>query len=1154
MEKNAVRHSEVHRQAAQSRQILLVMRLTIIMLVLALTQVQAKSNAQDVTLNASSLSLKQAFSKIEQQTGYSFFYKDADIQGRTIYALHFNKEPLKEVLGAILKEQYLGYVIKKKTIFIRRLSQTAPVTLPAATPPVVQQTTIKGQVTDRAGIALSGVAIQVKGTTKGVITDASGNFSIGLQNPEKAVLVVSFIGYVTKEIEIGNRTDLQIQLTEQPHQMNDIIVTALGIKSQEKALGYAVQKVGGDQVETVKGVDIGTSLTGHVAGLVIHNSTEFNQTPTIELRGENPLLVIDGVPYGNMTLRDIPTDDIAEMSVLKGSTAAALYGARGGNGAIMISTKKGTQNGGLSVTLNSNMMFTLGYLAIPEVQTSYAHGQNGKISTDYVWGPKLDIGDSALQWNPRTKQEEMMPLIASGKNNLQNFMQTGIITSNNISVTKSGENGYFRAGLNHVYNQGQFPNEKLNIINYTMSGQMKMGDKFDLEAHMGYTRQTAPQIWGRGYGPQGYLYQILVWTGPDYDIRDYKDYWVKPNESQNWLYSAWYDNPYLIAHEKLDGIEQNKLNASLVANYHFTKDLKLMFRNGYDYYSNEETVRNPAGINSTRGGSSKSMSIIRGGSLPSLFSWNWGGKGMYGMNEMWGYSLNSDLILTYNKKFGNWGLDALGGGSIFYYRDREFGAKTVNGLQVPGWYSLANAIPSTSVGVNSISNNYGTWKRQVNSVYGKVSLNWKQAAFIDVTGRDDWSSTQPAAERSYFYPSVSSSLILSEFFHLPKFVNMWKVRGSWAVDKDMAGVYAINRLYDIRSSWGLTSSSYPNSLLPSDLLPSSTRTWEFGTAAYLLNNRLHFDIAYFSKLYYDRQISADISEASGFESTLVNTKETIARRGLEITVDGSIIKNQHFEWHSTVNYAFQHRYYVQLDPVYSSDNLWTKKRARTDTYLINDWLRDPEGNIIHESGFPVESDYQSKIGYGDPDFAFGWINDFRIGRISIGLNIDGRVGGIMYDDIWDVMFETGSSPETDTKWRYDQVVNGKNNYIGDGVKVVSGEVSYDKYGRITSDTRKYATNDVEVGYQDYEQSLSGGGNHGYMNETFVKVRELSVGYAIPTEKWFGKKTGIKSASLSLTAQNLFLFTGFKYSDPDNDAEDLNAPSQRMIGVNIRLGF
>src|SRR5699024_329052 len=260
----------------------------------------------------------------------------------------------------------------------------------------------------------------------------------------------------------------------------------------------------------------------------------------------------------------------------------------------------------------SNTMFQMGYLAIPKVQTSYGHGIDGHLSTDYVWGPKLDIGDSAMQWNPITKRKEMMPLVSSGKNNLKNFMQTGFVTNNNISITQSGDKGYFRAGINHVFDKGQWPNSHLNIINYTMSGELKVGDKFDLQSSMGYTFQKSPQIWGRGYGTQGYLYQILMWSGPDYDIRQYRDYWVKPNVEQNWLYTAWYDNPYLIAYEKLDGIQKNKLYASLTANYKFTKGFNLKFRSGYDFYKNEETVQSPAGINSTRGGSSG-----------NTFSWNY---------------------------------------------------------------------------------------------------------------------------------------------------------------------------------------------------------------------------------------------------------------------------------------------------------------------------------------------------------------------------------------------------------------------------------------------------------------------------------------------------------------------------------------------------
>lgn len=1134
-----------------SHQILLTMRLTILLLTAALVQVHARSYSQKVTLSGNNIPLHKIFKMVEQQTGYSFFYNNADIKGKATGSVNYRNTPLKTLLNDALKGQQLNYSIKGKTIFI------APAYVPVVTPTVLfqveeVQNIITGTVTDSTGKPMGGVSVVVKGTKHGTITNYKGEFSLDVPDPASAVLVFSYVGYVPKEVNVDNKTELTVQIVAEQNVINDVVVTALGIKQEEKALGYAVQKVSGKELQTVKGVDIGTSMTGHIAGLVIKNSTEFNASPTIQLRGESALLVIDGVPYENITLRDIPTDNIQSVDVLKGPTAAALYGARGANGAIMITTK-GSNGNGLSIDVNTNNMFALGYLAIPKVQTDYGHGEDGKINTDYVWGPKLNIGLDTTQWNPVTKQWEDMPLVTRGKDNLQHFMNMGIISNNNISITQSGKNGFFRAGLNYIYNKGQFPNENLNIINYTMDGKLLVGKNFSLESHMGYSRQTAPQNWGSGYGDQGYLYQIDIWTGPDYDIRQYKDYWVKPNVQQNWLYSAWYDNPYLIAYQKLEGTVKNKLNASLITNYKFSPDLNLMFRSGYDYYSNELTVRNPMGINSTRGDGDFTIHPGTDDGDSYNFYWNWGGKGMYGMDEMWGLSTNNDLILTYNKKVNKLSVNALAGGSIYYYIDREFGAQTVNGLNQPGWYSLANAAPSKSVGVNSISNNYGTWKKQVNSLYGKVSLSYNDMVYVDATGRNDWSSTQPAAHRSYFYPSVSSSIIMSKFIPMPQFVNMWKLRASWTIDKSMSGIYADNRLYSVGTSWGQTSSSYPGNLQPDALLPSSTRTWEFGTAAYLFDNRLHFDVAYFSKLYYDRQVSQTISSASGFSTTLVNTQEQYARRGLEATVDGSVIRNKNFQWHSLINYSFDHRYYTKLDPVYTPDDLFHRIGQRLDDYVINDWLRDPHGNLINVNGLPQTSSYKSKIGYGDPDFTFGFINDFTIGKFTVGVNIDGRIGGLMYDYIWDEMFATGSSPETVNKWRYDQVVNGLTNYIGSGVKVVSGDVSYDKYGRITSDTRQYAPNDVAVGYQSYEQWIQGSGNHGIMNESFVKLREVSVSYNLPGTI-FGKRSGIKSASVAITGQNLLLLTGFKFSDPDIDTENLNSPSQRMLGISIKVGL
>ena len=817
---------------------------------------------------------------------------------------------------------------------------------------------IKGQVTDENGSPLANASVKLKGTSTGTFTDANGRFL--LQIPEAGgILQISFVGYEAKEITIRKSESISIQLIQTSVKGEEVVVTALGIKRQEKALGYATQKVSGENLQTVKGVDIATSLTGMVSGLVIKNSTEFNETPSIQLRGESPLLVINGVPYGNMSLRDIPTDDIESIDVLKGPTASALYGSRGGAGAIMITTKQG-KGKSLSIDMNSNNMFALGYVAIPKVQTSYGHGIDGKISDDYVWGPKLDMGDSAMQWNPITKQMESMPLVSSGKDNLKIFMQTVIISNNNISVTQSGENGFFRAGLNYIYNKGEWPNALLKIINYTMSGQIKLGKKFDMSASMGYTWQKSPQNWGTGYDNQGYLYQLLMWTGPDYDLRDYRDYWVVPNSKQNWLYNAWYDNPYLIAYEKLSSNQNNKLNASLTANYSFTPDLKLMFRAGYDYYSNENTKRNPASINSTRGGFSSA--------------------GMFSDYQYWGFSTNNDLILTYDKKFGRFGLNALGGGSIYYYEDRSQGASTVNGLNIPGWYSLANAKPSTSVGVNSIANAYSFSKKQTNGLYGKASFSYDEGVYLDITGRNDWSSTQQASQRSYFYPSAGLSFILSRYLSLPQWVDMLKLRGSWTISKNVLGVYSTNRSFSSGTSFGLITNAYPSNLLGSDLKPSTSRAWEYGFASYLFKKRLHLDAAYFSKLFYNRQTSATVSNASGFTSTLINTGETFATRGVEITVDGDVVRGRKFKWHSTINWSYSHRYWVDLDSIYSADDNWHKKGLRLDVYTANEWARDPNGNYINVGGKPVKNPFATQIGYGDPTFSFGFINDFSVGN------------------------------------------------------------------------------------------------------------------------------------------------------------------------------
>lgn len=1112
-----------------------IMRLTFLLIVVGLLEVSASVYSQQtkLSINLNNVTLEDAFRKIEDNSNFVFFYNADQVQLDQRVSLSVENKSVDEILSYLLKDKAISFKVTDRRIVLYPVNGTNL---------LISQQLLEatGKVTDSSGAPLPGVTVVVKGTVQGTITDMDGRYSLA-NVPGDGVLVFSFVGMKTREISVDNRNNFHIVLDEETIGVGEVVVTALGLRREEKSLGYAVQNVSGTSLQTVKGIDMSASLTGKVAGLTIKNSTEFNGQASIEMRGETPLLVINNVPYGNISLRDIPADEIEEITTLKGATAAALYGARGSAGAIMITTKRGKEKG-IAIEVNSNTMFRAGWIAIPKAQTSYGHGLNGEIADDYVWGPKLDIGNTALQWNPVTKQEEVMPLVSSGKNNFRNFLESGLITNNSISVTQTGENGFFRTNLNHVYNKGQYPNQELNIINYTLSGEMRLGDKFSVESQMGYMRSTAPQIWGGGYGNQGYIYQLLMWTGPDYDIRQYRDYWITPHQKQNWLYSAWYDNPYLIANEKLLGLEENKLNASLTMNYNILKNLKLVFRNGYDFYKNEDELKNPAGVYSTRGPSISGV------------NWGWSGKGMYGINQRWGHSINSDLMLSYNKTIDKFDVDLLVGGSIYYYQDRNQGSRTVNGLAVPGWYSLANAIPSTAVGVNSIETIYQTLARQVNSMYGKLSMGWNNAIYVDITGRNDWSSTQPSEERSYFYPSVAGSVVLSEFFNAPSWLEMWKVRGAWTIAKSPLGVYDNNLPYNISNSWGYLSASFPSNLMGANLLPSETRTWEIGSAAFFFSKRLYLDFAYFDKLYHNRQIKQDIAPSSGFGTTLINTAETYARRGVELTVSGDIIRNKTIKWSSMVNYSYQHRYYVDIDPIYSKKDQWTQPGKRLDYYAQTEKaLRDPQGNIIHSADGNVWlSEYNQLYGYRDPNFTFGVVNNLSYHNWTLNISVDGRVGGLMDNYIYGKMFDTGSAPETDTQYRYDEVVNNAK-YIGKGVKVISGSASYDTDGNIIEDTRQYAPNDIPVSYQEYMRLWGNSWEGRIHDQTFVKLRELSITYNFPT-RLIHKKV-IKNASVSLTGQNLFLWTkDFKYSDPDVGSEDMNAPSQRMIGINIKLGF
>ncbi len=991
---------------------------------------------------------------------------------------------------------------------------------------------LTGIIVDEKGDPLPGVSVGIKGTTKGGSSATDGSFSIDIRPGE--ILSISYLGFKNQEISYTGQPKLDVTLLEDARLLDEVVVTALGIKREQKALGYATQNVKGSDLTTVKGVDVSTSLTGKVAGMNVRNSTEFNEAPSIRLRGESPLLVIDGVPSRNLTLRDVAPDDIETISVLKGATAAALYGEIGAAGAVMVTTKKGfSEEGKVNVEVNSSSMFTAGYLSLPEVQTSYSSGIGGKYATgQYVWGDRLDEGRTADQYNPYTYQiDKNAPLVSKGKNNLKNFQQLSYILNNNVSVAQQGKLGGFRTSLTYVYNKGQYPNTILNKFTASVSGNIKY-QKFDMDAGFTYNKRVYPNSVGAGYGQNGYIYNLLVWSGAEYDIRDYKNYWVAGREDyqQNWMDYSWYNNPYYIANEIVHGENYDILNGYVNANYQIIKGLKASLRLGADSYSDKNEWRNPVGA--------------FGG---------WNKKGYYYLKRGGSFKSSNDFLLSANYKIKDLGIDAVGGASLYYTQTDDMYIETQNGLIVPGYYSIYASVDPAKTG-QSISQ----W--QTNSLYGRATLSWKSFLFLDVTGRNDWTSTLSKEQRSYFYPSVAGSLVLSDLLKMPKEISLLKLRGSWTMTKSTPAVYEINSSYSVSPNvWnGYTAAYYPSLIRSSIILPASTRTYEFGLGSNFFVNRLRFDIAYYDKLYYDRMAKAGVSEASGFSENYINIKEDLVRKGVEITVGGTPVKTKDWSWDVDLNWSRDRRYYASIDPNFSTDKPWVAKGKRYDWLAISDWDRDPAGNIIYnKSGMPITAKYQSVIGYTEPDWIWGLNNTIKWKNLALDFSFDGRVGGTSYNNTESYMWNAGSHIDSDNQYRYDEVVNGKKTYIAPGVKVVSGTVERDVYGNITSDTRVFAPNDVVVSYETFMKTVwadpAKNRGLGYYEHTFFKLRQVSLTYDLPVT--LARKMGMQGLSVSFIGQNLFLWTKeFKFSDPDVASDNLNSPSIRYIGGSLKINF
>lgn len=1002
-----------------------------------------------------------------------------------------------------------------------------------------QQRVVSGTVVDgETNEPLPGVAVQIVGTDKGQITDLDGEYTINLL-PEENQLAFIYLGFTTQTVEVGSRSIINITLETATTGLNEVVVTALGIEKDVKSLGYSVTEFEGNNMVKAKEPNPISTLTGKVAGLSIRTPTDFFQDPIIEMRGGTPLIVIDGVPNPNADFWEISADDIENISVLKGATASALYGSIGRDGALLITTKRGKDK--LSVSLNSSTQFQTGFLRVPETQQVYGQGDNGQyewLGPDasngvWVWGPKMDGSYSAVQID---SNGEEVPFVNQGANNMENFFRTGLLQSTNVSVTGGNDQGSFRVSLNNTYQSGQVPNTDLDIKGLTVSGSYKLSEKLTADASLTYGRQESDNYPNLGYGSQSYLY-TLMWMGNNFDIRDFEDYWLPGREGtqQKQWNSQWFNNPYFIANEYNRGWYRNSTYGQINLNYKVTEGLNFTVRSGFSYYSLLSTEKEP-------------ISYLRGFNDISL--------GNYFITNESNYNFNTDAVLSYSKSVSdNFSLSANLGGAIRDAQYLQSGVYT-DGLIVPEFYNLANS-------ANPITGENRQADERVASIYSTLDLEIYNAFYLGFTARNDWVSTLPLENNSFFYPSVSASAVISDVVEMPKAISFAKIRASFAQVSDGLinnGSGLSNRpynhiiAYNEGTSWNnVNSVDFPSTKINPDLQPATSSTWEIGLDTRFFEGRLNLDVAYYNILDFNNIIAVPVSDASGFSFRLENAGE-FRRRGVEILLSGTPIKTTNFSWTVSTNWT-QYRRFLEESPDGSGRFNQIDEGDRMDEIWDETYMRTPSGRYIIENGSRVADPFLRNLGYNDADWVYGLQQTFAYKNWSLGISADGRIGGKILSVTNAEMFWAGTHPGTVIPER-DDANQGMSTYIDPGVVVVEGSVEYDNFGNILNDSRVYAPNTTAVNYISWAKNIYGNEEtYGdfYFDETFLKLREVILTFSIPAKVL--EKTVFSEANFSFVGRNLLLFTDVPQIDPDQGFDDqFQSPSTRNFGFNFNLTF
>lgn len=1097
-----------------------------------------------------------------------------------------------------------------------------------------QQFELKGKITDaNTQNGVPAATVVNNKTKKTVAADADGNFTI--QSSKGDVLTISFVGYETTSIKVGSDAFLSIPLTATQKDLNEVVVTALGIKKEAKKLGYSVQEVKGSELLKARESNPINGLTGKVAGLNVGINQEMLAAPTVLLRG-SPLnfYVVDGIPINSDTW-NISPDDIETYSVLKGPAAAAVYGSRGINGAILITTKRGKKNSkGFTVEFNSSTQFNKGFIAIPKVQNEYGGGDyyqyafgdynsngtgSGLNDKDYdVWGPRLDgrlLPQYDGEYDPTkdyvttledgstfTGHIKPTPWVARGKDNLQNFLKTGLLTTNNLSFSAASDRASIRMSVSNMHQTGITPNTKLDAINMNILTSYDVSDKFKVEANINYNRQYTPNTPDVVYGPNSIIYNIDIWTGADWNVKDPNivNYWQPGKEGiqSNFVEYKRYHNPYFSSYEWLRGHYKNDLYSWAALTYKFNKNLDVMLRSNITTYNLQRTEKMPFSAH------------------PYGDEHNHGNY-REDRRDLW--ENNTDLLVRYNKDdIAGTGISvsAFAGGTA---RNMKYGSSytSTDQLIIPNVYTFANTlkpIRSYSYASNLL----------MLSAYYSFDLTYKKFFTISTTGRVDKTSALPVGHNASFYPSVGFSTVLSDYIKLPDLISFFKLRASYANVKgggtDPYAGAAFQSLgigspvgygngYYVPyngPTYGLSQPAYstfpgynnetqassPNYIVDAGIKPSSRSNFETGFDLRFLSNRLGLSATYFQ--YNDGpNISAQyISETSGISYITTNGGKT-KRTGAELSITGTPIqKKSGLRWDVLLNWSTYKEVFTGFaggaTEVANGTGYPYHIGDRVDQLFGDMEAMTPDGKVIHdESGYPIYLPKAQYLGHADPSWSWAINNKFSYKSFSFSFQFDGMVGGKIQDRVLRKLTEGGRGANTaegiiGAARLYESQHWGDPNYSGaynsdgtpmlggDGVQVVGGSsnIQYDpvtgviaNYGSLKFEQNKTATSWV----QSYVSSFYNDPQHTMVSKTYAKLREVVVTYSLPA-KWI-QKTFISKVDLSVVGRNLLYFFPKAFHDIDVDQYpgrtmfggigrefDLQTPTTRSVGINLNVVF